>query len=120
MSDTVVISVFLFLTKHRNLSFEWLENAFGFSCLNYDEDCCEMGGSEGWDLVPLARAFNSMSWAEHWGDEATRQANSLGITECRRALTVLWDDAPPKRFKRMKPQDPVMIGPFTFADEADC
>ncbi len=117
MSTNVHLSIFLFLEKlekHPDLSYDWLEEASGFSCLNYDEDMCEMGGSDPWNLMPLAKAFTPMSWSEHWSAMAVKQARELGITKCRRALIVQWDDYQPKKLKRKRPGDPVLIGPVKF------
>lgn len=114
MEKTITVSVFLFLERHPDLSYEWLEEAFGFSCLNYNEDMCEMGGSDPWNLVSLSRTFRSMSWSEHWEKEALAQANEEGIEKCRRALLVPWGDYQPRKLKKKKPKDPVMIGPFEF------
>ena len=116
MSHRITLSVFLFLDKHPDLSFEWLEDAFGFSGLNYDQDMCEMGGSNAWNRSSLASAFKPMSWSEHWADKALAQAGELGIEKCRRALLVPWHKYEPRKLKRNRPEDPVMIGPFEFED----
>ena len=116
MSDRITLSIFLFLEKHHELSFKWLEEAFGFSCRSYDEDKCEMGGSDSWSLIPLGSALRPMSWSEHWADQALLRAKELGIEQCRRALLVPWDKYEPRGFKRKKPRDPIIIGPFEFAD----
>ncbi len=105
MSQSITVSLFLFLEKHQDLSFEWLEEAFGFSCANYDEDLCEMGGSDPWNLVSLGKLFKPMSWSEHWADQALVEAKLRRIEKCRRALLILWDDYQPRKFKRKKPKD---------------
>jgi hypothetical protein len=119
MSESITVSLFLFLEKHPDLSYEWLEDAFGYSCENYDEDLCEMGGSESWNLVSLSKVFKPMSWSQHWVDQALVEARARHIEKCRRALLVLWNDYQPRKFKRKKPEDPVMIGPFVFEYDSE-
>ena len=122
MAIDSTISLFLFLEgkkTHRNLSYKWLEESFGFSCLNYDEDCCEVGGSNPWNLILLSSAFKPMSHSEHWAEQAIRDANKLGIKKCRRALIVGWEDYQPRKFKKKRPPDPILIGPYRFTWETN-